>query len=318
MTIKTAGSNNILSLGGTANATTSNSSISVEHGGTGDLRLSDYYPISEGGLTHSINTGVPSSGEIRFSDFLGTQGGVATKTGSGGTADDDWTDIDDQDSSGGTALAGVRLNITFEYDNNRIKYVFSQYNDATTNINVATVYDNLLGGLNQATATTKDARWITAVRYRWIFHDMDVTYFSNNGLGVKTAYVLGHDTAHNCRFSNNDYTTFLNAGPHSNLETSYRTLNFASGITTNKSFSTGIEVRANESRNNNNFSIATTTIQPRNNSIASGGYLQFQLQVYSEGNWQTATLWTANDDNDADGGKFKIHAQSQRSPNIGT
>lgn len=318
MTIKTPGSNNILSLGTTANSSTSNSSISAEHGGAGDLKLSDYYQISAGGLTHSINTSVPSSGQIKMSNFLGTEGGTATKSAAGGTTNDDWTDIDHYNHTGGTANAGARINITFEYSNNRIKYEFSQYNGSTTNINVSTVYGSFQGGLNQAASDTKDARWITAVRYRWIFHDMDITYFSNNGLGVMTSYVLGHDTAHNCTFSDNSYSTFLTAGSYSNLTTDYRTLSYSSGITTNRSFSTGLEVRANESRNNNNLSIATSTIQPKSNSVATGGYLQFQLQVYSEGAWQTATLWTADDDNQADGGLFKIHCQSLKGPNIGT
>jgi len=318
MTIKSPGSNNILSLGTTANSVLANSSISGEHGGAAPHSLSEYYQISGGGKTHSYNTGVPSSGEIRFSNFLGTMQGTATRSASGGYLDSSFSSVSSVNGSGGTAAAGSRVNITFEYSNNRIKFEFQDYSHSNYFMPIVTSYGSFLGGLAQASSTTKDARYITAVRYCWVFHDMDVIYYSNNTGGVKTAYVLGLDTAHNCRFGLDNYSTFISSGAKSNLTTSYRTLSFPNGITSDVKFSTAIECRANESTANNSFSIATSTIQPRNNSVASGGYLQLQLQVYSEGAWQTPTLWTTNGNNIGDGGSQIIKAQSQKSPTNNT
>jgi len=315
MPIKSPGSNNILSLGTTAG---SNSSISGEHGGSAPHSLSEYYQIAGGGKTHSYNTTVPSSGEIRFSNFLGTMQGTATQSASGGTIASTWSSVNANNGSGGTAAAGSRVNITFEYDNNRIKFEFQDYVTTTVNGATTTVNKDLSGGLAQASATTKDARYITAVRYRWVFHDMDVLHFSNNGSGVKVTYVLGHDTAPYCTASNNSYTTGISAGAKANYSTDYRTLNFPGGITSNKAFSTGIECRANESSSYGGYTIATSTVQPRANSVASGGYLQLQLQVYSEGAWQTATLFTTNGTSVGDGGIQIIKAQSSKSPSNNT
>lgn len=317
MPIKTPGSNNILSLGTTAGT---NASISGEHGGSGQHALSEYYQITGGGLTHSYNTGVPESGEIKFSQFLGTIGGTATRSASGGTIASTWHSVTAVNGSGGTAEAGARVNITIEYSNNRIKYVFQDYITSTVNGTSTTVYGSLQGGLNQTTATTKDAKYITAVRYRWVFHDMDVVHFSNNGLGVKVTYVIGHDSQHNCTALNGDYTTSVAPGSYSSLSvpSAYRTLSYTGGISSDKTFSTGIACRANESRTNNNFSIATSVVQPRDQSVAADGYLQLQLQVYSEGEWQTPTLYTTDGTNVGDGGIQIIKAQSQRNPQHNT
>jgi hypothetical protein len=327
MTIKTPGSNNILSLGTTANSSSSNSSISAEHGGAGDLKLSDYYQISAGGLTHSINTSVPSSGQIKMSNFLGTEGGVATKSASGGTTSSNWTSVTNTNSSGGTAASGSRVNVTVEYSNNRIKYVFEDYTRlgtgvVSTNGTSTTQYQSLSGGLTQATALTKDAKYITAIRYRWVLNNMKLLHFSNNGAGVKVTYALGLDSATGCYSGNDDFSTSISAGNYStlNVPSSYRTINYAGGISANKSFSTAIECRANESRpaNNNSFSVASSTLLPENQSDASGGYLRFEMQVFSEGSWQTATLWTTNQANVSDGGTFNIQATSSKSPTNNT
>ncbi len=324
MPIKTPGSNNILSLGTTAGT---NSSISGEHGGSGDLPLSDYYQISAGGKTHSYNTSVPGSGEIRFSNFLGTMQGTATKSASGGTTSSNWTSVTSTNSSGGTAASGSRVNVTVEYSNNRIKYVFEDYTrigSGTPSVSgtSTTVYGSLQGGLAQATSATKDAKYITAIRYRWVLHDLDVQHFSNNGAGVMVTYALGLDSATGCYSGNDDFSTSISSGSYStlNVPSSYRTINYAGGISVNKSFSTAIECRANESRpaGNNSFSVASSVVQPKDNSVATGGYLQFQLQVFSEGSWQTPTLWTTDQNNILDGGTFRLRAISQKSPTNNT
>ena len=72
MPIVTSATGGALSLGTTAGT---NRSISSEFGGSGDLRLSDYYAgdglVPSGAVDESGNA-VPSSNTIKFSDFYGT------------------------------------------------------------------------------------------------------------------------------------------------------------------------------------------------------------------------------------------------------